>query len=165
LIKSAKRGEHINKPFYLGMDYYPEQWPKELWDQDLQMMKDANVSVVRIAEFTWSLMEPEDGEFDFAWLDKMIAKINDYGIKVILGTPTEAPPLWLSLNHPDTLQIDDKGLARGTGTRRYYCVNSQIYQLFCDRIVYRLAERYGKHSGVVGWQIDNEAGCHNAVRC
>jgi beta-galactosidase len=155
----------MRQPFFLGMDYYPEQWPKEQWDEDLKLMKEANVTVVRIAEFTWSLMEPEDGRFEFEWLDEIMEKINSYAIKVILGTPTEAPPLWLSLNHPDTLQVDDKGLLRGTGTRRHYCVNSDAYQRYCDRIVTILAERYGEHPGVIGWQIDNEAGCHNAVRC
>lgn len=149
----------------LGVCYYPEQWPQERWAVDARLMRSAGIKLVRIADFAWSLMEPRENEFSWDWLDRAIDTLAAEGLEVILCTPTASPPPWLSRSYPDTLPVDNQGRTRRHGSRRHYCVSSQTYHRHTQRIVAALAARYGHHPAVIGWQIDNEFGCHYSSRC
>jgi beta-galactosidase len=149
----------------LGVCYYPEHWPRERWPLDAQWMRQAGISLVRIAEFAWAIMEPREGEFTWDWLDQAIDTLAAEELQVILGTPTASPPPWLCRAYPDILPVDAQGRRRRHGSRRHYCVNSESYRQHTVHIVRAMASRYGHHSAVVGWQIDNEFGCHGTARC
>jgi beta-galactosidase len=148
-----------------GTDYYPEHWPEERWPIDLELMKQAGIDTIRIAEFTWSIMEPEEGHYDFSWLDRIISMAAEKSIKVILCTPTAAPPKWLMDKHPEIYQKDEFGNIRGFGSRRHYCFNSQVFREYSVKIISEMANRYADNENVIAWQLDNEFGCHNTVRC
>ncbi len=149
----------------LGVDYYPEHWPEARWATDARLMRDLGLEVVRIAEFAWARMEPAAGQFDWDWLDRAITRLDDVGLTVILGTPTPAPPAWLVHAHPNILPVDAEGRRRRHGGRRHACANAPAYQDASARIVRALAERYGQHAALVGWQTDNEFGGGNTTRC
>lgn len=143
----------------LGVCYYPEHWPKELWKEDLERMKKAGIGTVRVAEFSWNLTEPEDGVFVYDFWDSFLDLAQKEGMRVIFGTPTATPPAWLSEKHPEILNCDEDGQPYRHGARRHYNYNSAVYQEYVKRIVTVLAEHYGKHPAIVGWQIDNEVNC------
>ncbi|CAN5217364.1 beta-galactosidase [soil metagenome] len=148
----------------LGVCYYPEHWPRELWPTDARRMKALGLTYVRIGEFAWSWLEPDPGRYDFEWFDAAIATLTDAGLKVVIGTPTATPPKWLIDRHPDILPVDPRtGHVRGFGSRRHYDFSSEVYLAECQRIVTALAERYGQHPGVAGWQTDNELCCHDTA--
>lgn len=149
----------------LGICYYPEHWPKERWKEDAWRMRELGLSYVRIGEFTWALLEPEPGRLEWGWLDEAIAILAGAGLKVVLGTPTATPPKWLVDRYPEILPVDREGRRRRFGGRRHYCFSSPVYREEVRRIVTLLAERYGGLEGVVGFQTDNEYGCHGTVRC
>jgi len=142
----------------LGVAYYPEQWPRERWRVDAGMMAEAGLSVARIGEFAWSLLEPEAGRFDLDWLEDSIGVLADAGLDVILGTPTAAPPAWLVDAHPDILPVDEHGQRQDFGNRRHYCPNQPAILAATSRVVEQLGRRFGGDSRVTGWQIDNEFG-------
>ncbi len=150
---------------YFGAAYYPEHWQEERWETDVKMMKEAGFNVVRLAEFAWTKMEPFEGEYDFGWLDRAIDLLAAGGIRVILGTPTAAPPKWLMDKHPDIYPEDYKGHKKGYGHRRYYCYNNRNFLHHAAEITRKMAQRYGRNENVIGWQIDNELGCVDTVRC
>lgn len=148
----------------LGVCYYPEQWPTSLWREDARRMKALGLTYVRIGEFAWSRFEPEPGTYDFVWFDQIIDILTEAGLKVVIGTPTATPPKWLIDRHPEILPVDpDTSRTRGFGSRRHYDFSSEVYRRESDRIVLALAERYGTHPGVVGWQTDNELSCHDTT--
>ena len=149
----------------IGVCYFPEHWPRERWETDVEQMADAGIEYVRMAEFSWRVLEPERGEFDFEWLDEIIELIGDYGMKVVLCTPTAAPPRWLVAERPEILQEDRDGTVRSVGSRRHYCFSSAGYREETERVVRVLADRYADDPRVVGWQTDNEFGCHGTTRC
>ena len=142
----------------VGVAWYPEQWPEERWAADLDKMKALGFNTVRVGEFAWSRMEPEQGRFDFAWLDRAVAMAVVRGFAVVIGTPTAAPPAWLTQRYPDTLRIDENGARAGHGGRRHFSFASRRYRDFSRRIAEALAKRYGKNPAVIGWQVDNEVG-------
>ncbi len=147
----------------LGVCYYPEHWPEEIWPEDAAAMVAAGLTWVRIGEFAWSRLEPEPGHLDFAWLDRAIAVLAGAGLKVVLGTPTATPPRWMLTRHPDMLAVDAQGRQRGFGSRRHYCFSHAGYRAESARIVTLLAERYGRAPGIAAWQPDNEYGCHDTT--
>lgn len=147
-----------------GADYYPEHWDKSEWKEHARLMREGNLNAVRIAEFAWGRLETEEGKFDFSWLDEIIDILASEGIKVILGTPTAAPPKWL-VNKYDVYLRDKYGRARGYGSRRECCSNNFHYVVRSKIIVEKLAERYGSNPNIIAWQIDNEFGCHGSTRC
>lgn len=149
----------------LGVCYYPEHWSPERWPIDARLMREAGLSLVRVAEFAWQRMEPEEGEFTWEWLDQAIEILAAEGLRVILGTPTATPPAWLCKAYPDILPVDAQGRRRRFGSRRHYCSTSAVYRRHTERIVTAMAQRYGHHPAVMGWQIDNEFGCHGTARC
>lgn len=142
-----------------GVCYYPEHWPKELWAQDLNRMKAAGLSVVRIAEFAWSLFEPEEGVLRFAFFDEFLDLCAQKDMRVIMGTPTATPPAWLTQKYLEVLNCSREGVPYRHGGRRHYNYNSKVYQAFCARIVEQLARHYAQHPALIGWQIDNELNC------
>ncbi len=147
----------------LGVCYYPEHWPEAMWADDARRMADLGLTRVRIGEFAWSRIEPEPGCLDWGWLDRAINTLHAAGLGVILGTPTATPPKWLVDTMPDMLAVDDHGQLRTFGSRRHYCFSHEGYRDEAARIVRAIAERYGHHRAIVGWQTDNEYGCHDTV--
>jgi beta-galactosidase len=145
----------------LGTDWYPEQWPEARWEEDLRLMEAAHIKVVRIAEFAWSTMEPSENHFDFDWLERAVNLAAKHDIVSVLGTPTAAPPAWLTHKYPDTLRIDDTGHRASHGIRAHGSVTSPRYREFCKKIAAQMAIRFGHNPNVVGWQIDNEYGYAN----
>lgn len=149
----------------LGTAYYPEHWDESRWAQDAQLLKEAGVGVVRMMEFAWDKLEPELGKFDFAWMDRAISTFEAAKINVILCTPTPTPPPWLFAAHPDILRYNDMtGLPEGYGSRRSVTCHAPAYIEATKRIVTAIADHWGQHPNVIGWQIDNEFGCHNSVQ-
>ena len=149
----------------IGVCYFPEHWPEERWDTDIEMMADAGIEVVRMGEFAWSRFEPTPGEIHDAWLASVLDLIDDHGMDAVLCTPTATPPKWLVEAHPDILQEEADGTVREYGGRRHYCFNSETYREETERIVSTLASRFADHPAVIGWQTDNEYGCHGTLRC
>ncbi|WP_170349912.1 beta-galactosidase [Ruegeria atlantica] len=147
----------------LGVCYYPEHWPEEMWATDAAQMVETGLSWVRIGEFAWSRMEPTPGDLQFDWLDRAIEVLGAVGLKVVLGTPTATPPRWMLEKHPDMLAVDAQGQPRKFGSRRHYCFSHQGYIAECARIVRLMGERYGRNPHVAAWQIDNEYGCHDTT--
>lgn len=147
-----------------GVDYYPEHWDRSEWEEQAQLMREGNFNTVRMGEFAWHLFEKKEGEFDFSLLDEAIELLAKHGIKTILGTPTAAPPKWL-VNKYDVLQRDRYGRIRAWGSRRACCANSPEYRERSRIIVEKMAEHYSDNPNVIGWQIDNEFGCHSSTRC
>ncbi|MCI9075582.1 MAG: beta-galactosidase [Dorea sp.] len=143
----------------MGVCYYPEHWPENLWAEDLDRMLDTGISVIRIAEFAWNKIEPEEGRFEFGFFERFLDLCEEKKMKVIFGTPTATPPAWLTEKYPEVLNGTKDGVLYRHGGRRHYNYNSPVYQEFCARIVEKEAEHYGKHPAIVGWQIDNELNC------
>ncbi len=129
------------------------------------MMREAGLDIVRIAEFAWSKMEPENGRFSWLWLDEAMEVLAGAGLQIVLGTPTATPPIWLTQTYPEILRVDANGRSRNHGTRRHYCPNSPTYREFTIRIVDEMVKRYGNHPALIGWQIDNEFGGGKTGRC
>lgn len=149
----------------IGVDYYPEHWERERWDIDAQMMKDAGIQVVRLAEFAWSLFEPREGEFEFAWLDEIMDFFAEHKIGVVLCTPSATPPKWMVDRYPQILQADVHGNPKLFGTRKHYCFNSALYREKCRVLNDKIAARYAAHPALEAWQVDNELGWANTTRC
>ena len=147
----------------LGVCYYPEQWPENLWEQDAAEMVAAGIEWVRVGEFAWSRYEPNPDEYQWGWLKRSLDILGNAGLKVVLGTPTATPPKWLMDLHPNMIAIDEAGKPRGYGSRRHYCFSSEIYKDHCRRIVTEMAQQFGDHPAVKAWQTDNEYGCHDTI--
>jgi beta-galactosidase len=147
----------------LGVCYYPEHWPEELWAEDARRMREMGLSWVRIGEFAWSRLEPDPGRYDWTWLDRAVKTLGDAGMKIVMGTPTATPPKWMVDRDPSMLAHDRHGSPRRFGSRRHYCFSSETYRAECSRIVTAMAERYGKNYAVGAWQTDNEFGCHDTT--
>ncbi|MCC8066214.1 MAG: beta-galactosidase [Clostridiales bacterium] len=143
----------------MGVCYYPEHWPRKLWAQDLDRMKDAGISVIRIAEFAWNKVEPREGEFEYDFFDDFLDLCTEKEMRVIFGTPSATPPVWLTERYPEVLNCNEAGVPYRHGGRRHYNYNSPKYRELVSRIVEKIAEHYGKHPAIMGWQIDNEINC------
>lgn len=148
---------------HLGVDYYPSQWPESMWEPDIAAMRDLNISYVRVNEFDWALLEPTEGNYDFSLLDKTLDLFGKYGLKAVVGTPTATPPDWLTQKY-DIAFVDVTNATYVFGSRRWYSFSSFDYRTQSQKITKALAERYGTNPTVVGWQLDNEFGCHSTVR-
>lgn len=142
--------------FCFGVCYYPEQWSEDLWDADARRMEACGVNTVRLGEFGWALMEPRQGHYDFRLFDRAIATLGNHGIKTIFGTPTAAPPKWLTHKYPEVLSVLATGERVNDQSRRQYSYNSLLYRRFCREMVEALARHYRGNTNIIGWQIDNE---------
>ena len=147
---------NAHTPPYLGAAYYPEAWPDQEMDRDIEWMKRAGMNVMRLGEFAWGRMEGREGTFDFDWLHQAVERLAAAGIATVLGTPTCTPPAWLSQRYPEILAVGADGRACQHGARRHACPNSPVFREHCRRIVTRMAREFGRDSNVIGWQIDNE---------
>jgi beta-galactosidase len=147
----------------LGVCYYPEHWPEEMWADDARRMADLGLTWVRIGEFAWSRIEPDPARFDWSWLDRAIETLGAAGLKIVMCTPTATPPKWLVDASPDMLAVDSRGALRRFGSRRHYCFSSESYLLQSARITREVATRYGKHTAIAAWQTDNEYDCHDTT--
>ena len=147
----------------LGVCYYPEHWPEEVWVEDAQRMKDTGLGWVRVGEFSWSRLEAREGMFAWEWLDRAVEVLGAKGLKVVMGTPSATPPKWVVEKYPDMLAIDNEGRPRKFGSRRHYCFSHLGYRQEAARMAASMAERYGRNPHVKAWQIDNEYGCHGTT--
>lgn len=140
----------------IGVYYYPTTWPESQWERDIANIKKLNLEYIHMGEFDWAFMEPEEGKFDFAWLDKCVEIAAKNGLKVVLCTPSPTPPVWLAKAHPEIMMIDAKGRRMEHGTRQQATWSSDVYRAYVGRIVEQLAKRYANNPTVWGWQLDNE---------
>jgi beta-galactosidase len=139
-----------------GGDYNPEQWDKEVWAEDDELMRRARVNLATVGVFSWALMEPEEGRYDFAWLDAHLDRLHAGGVAVDLATPTASPPPWFTKAHPDALPVTADGVRLVHGSRDTYCLAAPAYRDAARRIASALAERYGRHPAVALWHVHNE---------
>lgn len=158
-------GETISQKPMFGVDYYPDQTPESLWEEDARMMAEAGLDTVRIAEFAWALMEPSEGRYDFAWLHRAVDILHGRGIGVILGTPSAAPPPWLTQKYPEVFEVNDHGMTLGPEGRRFTCPTNKTYRQLSLRIATEMANSFANTPGVIGWQIDNELTLGESGRC
>ena len=148
-----------------GVSWYPEHKTAADFQHDLDLLGASGFTVVRMAEFAWTCLEPEEGRYTFDWLDQAIDALGDRGIRSILCTPTACPPAWLSAEHPDILYMDNRGVRRPHGGRRSYCYSHPVYREHAARIGAEMARRYGRHPHVIGFQLDNEPAQEGTGRC
>ena len=141
-----------------GGDYNPEQWPEEVRAQDLVLMREAGVNLVSVGIFAWAVLEPKEGLFEFAWLDRLLDQLHEAGIAVDLGTPTAAPPAWFLRRYPHARPVTRDGQVLGGGVRQAFCPSSPEYARASARITTELARRYAGHPAVVLWHVNNEYG-------
>ena len=139
-----------------GGDYNPEQWPRSTWQEDVLLMREANVTLVSLGVFSWSALEPADGEFDFGWLDEVMDLLAANGIFANLATPNASPPPWLATDFPETLMVERSGTRVAVGSRGHFCPSSEVYRDRSQRIARKLAERYADHPALAMWHIGNE---------
>jgi beta-galactosidase len=165
LAKEKSKPATPDIPLLLGVDYYPDQTPESLWEEDARMMADFGFTNVRVAEFAWSLMEPSEGKFDFAWLLRSIEILHKRGIEVIVGTPSAAPPPWLTAKYPEVLMVNDEGMTVSPGGRRFTCPTNKTYRRLSLAIASEMARTFAETAGVIGWQIDNEFTLQRWGRC
>ena len=144
-----------------GGDYNPEQWPRETWDEDVRLMRQAGVNLVTVGVFSWALLEPSEGSYDLSLLDDVVGLLHADGIAVDLATATASPPPWFAATYPHTLLTDDRGVRRGFGARQSYCPSAPEYRRAAAALAATIARRFADHPGVVMWHVNNEYGCHN----
>lgn len=154
----------IPPQFFFGGDYNPEQWSREVWQEDVRLMREANVNLVSLGIFSWANLEVADGVYQFDWLDEIINLLHDNGIGVDLATATASPPAWLTRQHPEILPQTASGVIQNHGGRQNYCISSPVYKAKAVALVSKLAERYANHPAIKMWHVNNEYGCHNP-RC
>lgn len=156
-LADATRGRLL-----FGGDYNPEQWPREVWDEDVRLMRSAGVNLATVGVFSWATLEPAPGAREFGWLDEALDLLHANGIGVALATPTAATPPWLNHRWPETLPQNPDGTVRTYGSRNAYCPSSPVYREYADRISEDLAARYAHHPALRMWHIGNEFGtvCH-----
>ena len=141
-----------------GGDYNPEQWPESVWDEDVRLMREAGVTMVSAGIFSWALLQPAPGVYDFGWLDRNLDLLHDAGIRVDLGTPTVVPPAWFYRAHPDALPATEDGVRLEFGSRGAICHSNADYRAAAANITTKLAERYGDHPALAMWHVHNEYG-------
>lgn len=139
-----------------GGDYNPEQWDAQVWKEDDELMRRARVNLATIGVFSWALLEPEEGRYDFEWLDAHLDRLHTAGVAVDLATPTASPPPWFTPAHPDALTVRPDGTRLTHGSRDTYCLTAPAYRQAARRIAGALAERYGEHPALALWHVHNE---------
>ncbi|HWS34396.1 MAG TPA: beta-galactosidase, partial [Actinoplanes sp.] len=143
---------------FFGGDYNPEQWPEEVLDEDVTLMRQAGVTIATVGVFSWSDLEPEEGRFEFGRLDRVLDRLHDGGIQVALATPTASPPPWFTLAHPEAMPVTADGVRLTHGSRDTYCVSAPAYRAAARTIAGKLADRYAHHPALAMWHVHNEYG-------
>jgi beta-galactosidase len=158
MVMIARKVPHM----IYGGDYNPEQWPEEIWEEDVRLMREAGVNLVSLGIFSWAKLEPRPDEYDFGWLDRIISLLHENGVMVNLATATASPPPWLAALHPDSLPVTQNGVVLHPGARQHYCPSSAAYKVRAAELVRRIADRYKDHPALGMWHVNNEYGCHVA---
>lgn len=161
MAQSAGKEERMR----YGVSYYPEHKKEEELRHDLELLKHSGINTVRMGEFAWCRMEPEEGKYEFGWLEAVVKELGEAGIQTILCTPTACPPAWLVKKHPDILYMDNRRIRRPFGGRRHYCYNNETYRMYSVRIAEKLGEAFAGNPYVAGVQIDNEPAQEGTGRC
>ena len=146
---------------WYGGDYNPDQWPEEVWDDDVRLMKKAGVNLVSVGIFSWAKIETSEGVYDFDWLDRIINKLGEAGIAVDLASATASPPMWLTQAHPEVLWKDYRGDVCQPGARQHWRPTSPVFREYALKLCHAMAEHYKGNPYVVAWHVSNEYGCHN----
>ena len=146
---------------WYGGDYNPDQWPEEVWDDDVRLMKKAGVNLVSVGIFSWAKIETSEGVYDFDWLDRIINKLGEAGIAVDLASATASPPMWLTQAHPEVLWKDYRGDVCQPGARQHWRPTSPVFREYALKLCRAMAEHYKDNPYVVAWHVSNEYGCHN----
>jgi beta-galactosidase len=146
-----------------GVAYYPEYMPYDRLDRDVQLMQKAGINVVRIGEFSWGLWEPEDGRFEFAWMDRVVDKLHAAGIRIIMGTPTASIPAWLYKEHPEIVVTRLGGQYLYYGYRQNTDLSNPAFRFYCERVIRKILEHYKSHPAIIGYQVDNETSSAGAA--
>lgn len=154
---------NIPSQLFYGGDYNPEQWGRDVWLEDMRLMKLAGVNLVTLGVFSWANIEVADGVYQFDWLDDLFELLHANGIGIDLATATASPPAWLSAAHPEMLPVNYSGTRLAFGGRQGYCISSPIYKKKSGQLAAKLAERYGAHPALKMWHVNNEYGCHNPI--
>lgn len=139
-----------------GAYYYPEHWDESQWERDLKQMHELGFEFTHFAEFAWAQLEPQEGVYDFSWLDRAVALAAKYDLKVVMCTSTATPPVWLSRKYPEILLKSEDGTVQDHGARQHASFASPVYRKLAYRMIEELARHYGKDSRIIGWQLDNE---------
>jgi beta-galactosidase len=139
-----------------GVYYYPEHWDSAEWERDLRNMAQMGFEYTHFAEFAWAQLEPEEGKYDFAWLDRAVALAAKYNLKVIMCTSTATPPVWLERKYPEIMEMKENGQRGDHGSRQVASFSSSVYRKYSLIMVEKLAQHFGKDKRIMGWQIDNE---------
>ncbi|WP_236243750.1 beta-galactosidase [Streptomyces sp. CC228A] len=150
-LHDATRGRIL-----FGGDYNPEQWPEEVWEQDVRLMQDAGVNSATVGVFSWARIEPRPGAREFGWLDRLADLLHAHGIGMVLATPTASPPPWMGARHPDTLPRDEDGRTVWWGSRQQFCPSSATYRAYAAAVTEDLAARYAGHPALTMWHVNNE---------
>ncbi len=148
-----------------GVYYYPEHWDESEWDRDFKKMHDLGFEFTHFAEFAWAQLEPEEGKYDFVWLDKAVGLAAKYNLKVVMCTSTATPPVWLSRRYPEILIKEEDGTILDHGARQHASFASPLYRKLAYRMIEKLAEHYGNDSRIIGWQLDNEPAVQFDYNC
>ena len=147
--------------FGFGADYNPEQWDPSVWGEDVTLMVEAGVNLVSVGIFSWALLEPSEGTYEFGWLDSVLDLLHASGIRVDLANASASPPPWFSHKYPQSLPVTAAGVRLGYGSRQAFCPSSPEYRRAAGALTLAIAERYAAHPAVVMWHVHNEYGCHN----
>lgn len=157
----------IKKMMY-GGDYNPEQWPEEIWQEDMKLLKEAHIDTLTLNVFSWAALQPSEEEYNFEKLDKIMKLVKENGFQVVLATSTGAHPAWMAKKYPDILRVEFDGRKRKFGGRHNSCPNSPTYRKYSVRLAKKLAERYKDYDNIVAWHISNEYGgecyCENCEK-
>lgn len=159
--------EKVKKILY-GGDYNPEQWPKEIWKEDMKLLKEAHIDTLTLNVFSWAALQPSEEEYDFSKLDEIMDMVREKGFQVCLATSTGAHPAWMAKKYPDILRRDFNGMKRKFGGRHNSCPNSPTYRKYSVRLAQKLALRYKDYDNIIAWHISNEYGgecyCENCEK-
>lgn len=162
-----KYSNKVNKIVY-GGDYNPEQWPKEVWEEDMKLLKEAHIDILTLNVFAWASLQPSEEEYDFSRLDEIMELVGEHGFSVCLATSTAAHPAWMAKKYPDILRVEFNGMKRKFGGRHNSCPNSPTYRKYSVRLAKKLAERYKDCDNLIAWHISNEYGgecyCENCEK-
>lgn len=159
--------KRVQKMLY-GGDYNPEQWPEEIWEEDMRLFHKAHIDVVTLNVFSWAALQPDESTYDFSKLDKIMKLVKDHGLKVCMATSTAAHPAWMARKYPDILRVEHNGMKRKFGARHNSCPNSPSYRKYAAALVEKIADRYKDYDNIVAWHISNEFGgwcyCENCEK-